>query len=67
VIGNPSMSPATLASLSREVFQVGDDDAARSGLRIGARHRFADAARSARDDADLALDVHFGSPLVSFS
>ena len=47
--------------------EVGDDDAARAGFRIGARHRFADAARSAGDDADLALDVHVGSPLVSCS
>ena len=47
--------------------EVGYDDAARTGLRIGARHRLADAARSSRDDADLAFDVHVRFPPVSFS
>jgi hypothetical protein len=61
------MSPATFASLSREVFRSATTTPRAPACRIGARHRFADAARSSRDDADLAFDVHVRLPLVSFS
>ena len=44
--------------LVARTLQVGYDDAPRAGLRISARHRFADAARRSRDDANLAFDVH---------
>ena len=38
--------------------EIGNHDAAGAGLRLGARHRFADPARAPGDDADLAFDVH---------
>ena len=46
------------------VFEVGDNDAARAGLRIGARHRLANAARRSGNDADFVFDVHAQHPVL---
>ena len=56
-----------LRQLVARGLEVGDHDAARTGLRIGARDRLSNAARSSRDDADLAFDMHVRFPPVSFS
>ena len=58
------MSPATARQPFTRGLEIGDHDAAGAGFRPGARHRFADAARAAGDDADLAFDVHV--PLPAF-
>ena len=55
-----------LRQLVARGLEVGDDDAARTGFRIGPRNRLADAARSSRDDADLAFDVHVRFPACFF-